>query len=93
MDPNLHKWTKKHSPDIRHETTDQKTASGKGETAEHLLARATHVPHAKVPGGQPRSLTGTPPPMTRTGICAAQPAGRETELPSWSCGFDSRRPR
>jgi hypothetical protein len=32
------------------------------------LARATYVPYARVTKGQSRSLTGPPPPMTRTGV-------------------------
>ena len=55
-------------------------------------ACATHVPHAGVPRGQPRSLTGASPPLTRTIIRAGQPSFLATELPSWSCGFDSRHP-
>jgi hypothetical protein len=56
------------------------------------LARATHVPHARVSEGQSRSLTGTRPPMTRHAVSAAHPPSRVTDLPSWSCGFDSRHP-
>jgi hypothetical protein len=37
------------------------------------LERATHVPHARVPNGQSRSLTGTSPPLASTIIRAGQP--------------------
>jgi hypothetical protein len=50
------------------------------------------VPHARVSKGQLRSLTDTSPPMTWTSVRAGQQPGRGTDLPSWSCGFDSRHP-
>jgi hypothetical protein len=45
--------------------------------------------------GPSRSVTVTgalTSPRTLTGVAAADPLGHATDLPSWSCGFDSRRP-
>jgi hypothetical protein len=35
---------------------------------------------------------GTRPPTTWTTVVAVHPASEATDLPSWSCGFDYRRP-
>src|ERR1022692_689593 len=56
------------------------------------MRRATYVPYARVIKGKSRSLTGTCMPLTSTSVSAAHPAGRTTDLPSWSCRFDPGRP-
>jgi hypothetical protein len=68
------------------------TTSRGVEDAAQTPRRMPHTCHAGVPRSQPRSLTDTSPPMTRTGVRTGQPPGQGTELPSWSCGFDSRHP-
>src|SRR5262245_46984168 len=82
----LHGWTPLDSTDVCRETTDQKDAGGNADHAEHL----ERVPHAKALGGHSRSLTGSRPPSTWSVVVAAHPISQATELPSWSCGFDSR---
>ena len=54
--------------------------------------RATHVPHARVPGGCSRSHHGHSPASDLLHRPRRSPADRETDLPSWSCRFDPGRP-
>jgi hypothetical protein len=82
------------SPDRRalaHRDVGSKT----GHAARHeagSLARATLVPDVRVIQGQSRGLTGNRGPLARTDSSAAHGRYGATDLPSWSCEFDSRRP-
>jgi hypothetical protein len=55
--------------------------------------RATHVPQRTASSGQLRSLPRLPP-IERAAQALIKEASlnHATDLPSWSCGFDSRRP-
>jgi hypothetical protein len=91
-DPDLRVWTHKDSPDTRHRTTDQKVAGLNSRTAPETLS-ACHT-HAT---GQSalRSLAvthGHRPTVYLVLCCRSSASDRATDLPSWSCGFDSRRP-
>jgi hypothetical protein len=59
-------------------------------------ARATHVPHAGMPKGQPRSITDNSAPVIRTMFAQVSRKAGATELPRWSCqprGRTERKPR
>ena len=71
-------------------------------SAQPASATAMHVPNARVSRGQQRSLTGTPPPLTRTIVLAGQADSRHPLFlsrsyrplrPAWRAGWSCRRSR
>jgi signal transduction histidine kinase len=69
-----------------------KAAGHHGEADARLsaLTRATHMPHSGVITRTITVADGHLPSAGQRRHSAGQPPRRGTELPSWSCGFDSR---
>ena len=65
---------------------------GSADTARHATSRAPRVPFVAVNSGQSGVLSA-PLPCSAAGQGFARSGPRSpTDLPSWSCGFDSRHP-
>jgi hypothetical protein len=90
MDPDLRERAPLDSPDSRHETTDQKPLTQAGKTGRGMrVAQAIHIPARAI-----TSVTAVNHGHERTTNRPAQRTWRPgaIHLPSWPCGFDSRRP-